>query len=157
MDKCQHGFNAACLICGFSQIDGNKVWFDWAYQNQKVKVQELQQENQRLADGNTSYYNQAIKQNEIIEGQQGQLKQAYEDIEIFAMAHKRECEFKSQLAKDKAELQKRVDAALEDMEMESLKLKEGYDGYKDPVGICQSEGIEIARKILEQALKGKTA
>lgn len=25
--------------------------------------------------------------------------------------------------------------------------------YKDPVGICQSEGIKIAIKILEQALK----
>lgn len=42
MDKCQHGFNVACLICGFSRIDGNKVWFDWAYQNQQAKVAELQ-------------------------------------------------------------------------------------------------------------------
>lgn len=53
------------------------------------------------------------------------------------------------------ELQKRVDAALEEMEHESLKLSERDDGYKDPVGICQAEGIEIAKKILEQALKGE--
>ncbi|WP_049066863.1 hypothetical protein [Acinetobacter seifertii] len=42
MDKCKHGFNSACLICGFSQIEGNKVWFDWAFQHQQAKVEELQ-------------------------------------------------------------------------------------------------------------------
>lgn len=42
MYKCKHGFNSACLICGFSQIEGNKVWFDWAFQHQQSKVEELQ-------------------------------------------------------------------------------------------------------------------
>lgn len=39
---------------------------------------------------------------------EGKLKQAYEDVDTFAEAHERECGFKAQLAKDKAELQKRV-------------------------------------------------
>lgn len=37
------------------------------FQHQQAKVEELQQENLRLAYGNTSYYNQAVKQNEIID------------------------------------------------------------------------------------------
>ncbi|SSS75975.1 hypothetical protein [Acinetobacter baumannii] len=40
---------------------------DLVWQHQQAKVEELQQENLRLAYGNTSYYNQAVKQNEIIE------------------------------------------------------------------------------------------
>ncbi|WP_253199505.1 hypothetical protein [Acinetobacter baumannii] len=43
----------------------NGAW--WAFQHQQAKVEELQQENLRLAYGNTSYYNQAVKQNEIID------------------------------------------------------------------------------------------
>lgn len=39
----------------------------WGFQHQQAKVEELQQENLRLAYGNTSYYNQAVKQNEIID------------------------------------------------------------------------------------------
>lgn len=61
------------------------------------------------------------------------------------------------LYKRYVDLQKRVDAALEEMEQQSLYLFEGHDGYKDPVGICQSQGIEVAKKILEQALKGREA
>ncbi len=43
-----------------------------------------------------------------VEELEGKLKQAYEDVDTFAEAHERECGFKAQLAKDKAELQKRV-------------------------------------------------
>lgn len=41
LQNCLHGFNSACLICGFSHIEGNKVWFDWAYKHQQVKVDGL--------------------------------------------------------------------------------------------------------------------
>ncbi|WP_228147656.1 hypothetical protein [Acinetobacter baumannii] len=44
-----------------------------------------------------------------VEELEGKLKQAYEDVDTFAEAYERECGFKAQLAKDKAELQKRVD------------------------------------------------
>lgn len=42
MDKCKHGFDHACLICGFTHIDGKKVWFDWAWQEQQKRIDELQ-------------------------------------------------------------------------------------------------------------------
>lgn len=38
MDKCKHGFDHACLICGFTHIDGKKVWFDWAWQEQQKVI-----------------------------------------------------------------------------------------------------------------------
>ncbi|MDC5544374.1 hypothetical protein OHX02_00555 [Acinetobacter baumannii] len=42
------------------------------------RSEELQQENQRLAYGNTSYYNQAVKQNEIIDKLQKRVDKALE-------------------------------------------------------------------------------
>lgn len=42
MDKCKHGFDHACLICGFTHIDGKKVWFDWAWQEQQKQIDELE-------------------------------------------------------------------------------------------------------------------
>ncbi|WP_320156996.1 hypothetical protein [Acinetobacter baumannii] len=51
------------------------------------------------------YQHQQAKVEEL----EGKLKQAYEDVDTFAEAHERECGFKAQLAKDKAELQKRVE------------------------------------------------
>lgn len=44
MDKCKHGFDHACLICGFTHIDGKKVWFDWAWQEQQKRIDELQKQ-----------------------------------------------------------------------------------------------------------------
>ncbi len=41
MDKCKHGFDHACLICGFTHIDSKKVWFDWAWQEQQKQIDEL--------------------------------------------------------------------------------------------------------------------
>jgi len=48
MDKCKHGFDHACLICGFTHIDGKKVWFDWAWQEQQNRNKILQSEYERL-------------------------------------------------------------------------------------------------------------
>jgi len=33
---CQHGFDIACLICGFGQKDGKRVWHDWTKKKEEV-------------------------------------------------------------------------------------------------------------------------
>ncbi|WP_288419147.1 hypothetical protein [uncultured Acinetobacter sp.] len=55
MDKCKHGFDHACLICGFTHIDGKKVWFDWAWQEQQKQIDELSQENEKLRLAQAAY------------------------------------------------------------------------------------------------------
>ncbi|WP_059264799.1 hypothetical protein ABFK62_15360 [Acinetobacter baumannii] len=54
--------------------------YEAGQQSQQAKVEELQQENLRLAYGNTSYYNQAVKQNEIIDELQKRVDKALETI-----------------------------------------------------------------------------
>ncbi|MEX5393783.1 hypothetical protein [Acinetobacter baumannii] len=54
------------------------VFADKLVEHQQAKVEELQQENLRLAYGNTSYYNQAVKQNEIIDELQKRVDKALE-------------------------------------------------------------------------------
>ncbi|MFW1776599.1 hypothetical protein ACG9XQ_05595 [Acinetobacter baumannii] len=65
-----HDYSIGCL---------NGAW--WMFQRQQAKVEELQQENLRLAYGNTSYYNQAVKQNEIIEKLQKRVDSIREVLE----------------------------------------------------------------------------
>lgn len=55
MDKCKHGFDHACLICGFTHIDGKKVWFDWAWQEQQKQIDELNQNNEKLRLDHAAY------------------------------------------------------------------------------------------------------
>lgn len=31
-EYCVHGFNRACLLCGFGEQDGQRVWADWTRQ-----------------------------------------------------------------------------------------------------------------------------
>ncbi|SCZ18022.1 Uncharacterised protein [Acinetobacter baumannii] len=76
-----------------------------------------------------------------VEELEGKLKQAYEDVDTFAEARERECGFKAQLAKDRAELQKRVDAVIIEIENMYLSGAIGFDTVKK----------------LEQALKGGEA
>ncbi|MBP4063492.1 hypothetical protein J9896_08770 [Acinetobacter baumannii] len=77
---------------------------------------------------------------------EGKLKQAYEDVDTFAEAHERESDFKAKFAKDKEELQKRVNG----IQRKLNAAKEGHYGFKD-------EGADIDSFIfdLEQALKGE--
>ena len=77
---------------------------------------------------------------------QAKLDQAYEDIETFATAHQRECEFKNQFAKEKYELQKRVDAALKLLVENSIDFYEAFESGKNSRIVDADE--------LEQALKG---
>ncbi|HDX6210115.1 TPA: hypothetical protein RP468_002706 [Acinetobacter baumannii] len=101
-----------------------------------------------LATINGAYWAWVKRQAEMDEQQakveelEGKLKQAYEDVDTFAEAHERECGFKAQLAKDKAELQKRVDKALELMQK--------------PLIVGEPAKYVCARfKEIEQALKGE--
>ena len=55
MDKCKHGFDHACLICGFTHIDSKKVWFDWAWQEQQKQIDELNQNNEKLRLDHAAY------------------------------------------------------------------------------------------------------
>lgn len=76
---------------------------------------------------------------------QAKLTQAYEDIETFATAHQRECEFKAQFAKEKDELQKRVDKALN-------AINEHYESD----GMSGLMFMDLREILLgEQALKGE--
>lgn len=63
--------NTFIAKCSYNPDSGNaakvlQIAFG-SWQHQQAKVEEVQQENLRLAYGNTSYYNQAVKQNEIID------------------------------------------------------------------------------------------
>ncbi|MHA3051132.1 hypothetical protein [Acinetobacter sp. ANC 4640] len=40
--KCKHGFDVACLMCGFGEFEGKRVWFDWAWQEQQKQIDELE-------------------------------------------------------------------------------------------------------------------
>lgn len=53
------------------------------------------------------------------------------------------------------DLQKLVDGALFKMRQQSLMLREDMDGHKDPVELCQSEGVDMCVRILEKALRGE--
>lgn len=55
MNKCKHGLDHACLICGFTHIDGKKVWFDWAWQEQQKQIDELNQNNEKLRLDHAAY------------------------------------------------------------------------------------------------------
>lgn len=41
--KCKHGFDVACLMCGFGEFDGKRVWFDWAWQEQQKRIDQLEE------------------------------------------------------------------------------------------------------------------
>ena len=35
-DKCQHGFDIACLICGFGEVNGERVWHSWTEKKEGI-------------------------------------------------------------------------------------------------------------------------
>lgn len=133
MRSCQHGFNSACLICGFSQIEGNRVWFDWAFKNQQSKVDELQEE---FAE-DERFLKEKIDQKE----------QQIVELKYLQSMDK---EFIHTLNNKSDELQKRVDSSL--MAFENLK-----DEINELHGQCDLHLIkylEEKAQVLEQALKG---
>jgi len=136
--------------------------YDVGVEHQQAKVEELQAENQRLANGNTSYYNQAIKQNERIEELQNRLKQAYEDIDTFATAHealekhvdrdRSLIQFTQSANRDliaeRDELQKRLDLVLKVVQSMRNEVKHGHMGNEE------ARMLSNFADDLEQALKG---
>ncbi|HAV2721767.1 TPA: hypothetical protein OUK22_003798 [Acinetobacter baumannii] len=104
----------------------NEKWEAWAnaWQSQQAKVEELE----------------------------GKLKQAYEDVDTFAEAYERECGFKAQLAKDKAELQKRVDAVIIEIENMYLSGAIGFDTVKKLEQALKGDQYDEHRKKAEEAI-----
>ncbi|MFN1751788.1 hypothetical protein ACK13T_01595 [Acinetobacter baumannii] len=110
MDKQREGFEKAY------EPNPNKSPFTEVKFDEVARIYKpLDQFNPRIASSlNAAWYGWRIRQAEFdglqakVEELEGKLKQAYEDVDTFAEAHERECGFKAQLAKDKAELQKRV-------------------------------------------------
>ncbi|ENV60400.1 hypothetical protein F950_02963 [Acinetobacter soli NIPH 2899] len=140
MDKCKHGFDHACLICGFTHIDGKKVWFDWAWQEQQKQIDELNQNNEKLCLDHAAY-NKGVKN--II---QEKLKQIEgRDFTIAAM------ERSFVLANAKVdELQARLDAALKETQHALRYVEEDMRGNHEFLQMAMIRTF----KSLAQALKG---
>lgn len=140
MDKCKHGFDHACLICGFTHIDGKKVWFDWAWQEQQKRIDELNQNNEKLCLDHAAY-NKGVKN--II---QEKLKQIEgRDFTIAAM------ERSFVLANAKVdELQARLDAALKETQHALRYVEEDMRGNHEFLQMAMIRTF----KSLAQALKG---
>lgn len=140
MDKCKHGFDHACLICGFTHIDGKKVWFDWAWQEQQKQIDELNQNNEKLCLDHAAY-KKGVKN--II---QEKLKQIEgRNFTIAAM------ERSFVLANAKVdELQARVDAALKETQHALRYVEEDMRGNHEFLQMAMIRTF----KSLAQALKG---
>lgn len=140
MDKCKHGFDHACLICGFTHIDGKKVWFDWAWQEQQKQIDELNQNNEKLRLDHAAY-KKGVKN--II---QEKLKQIEgKNFTIAAM------ERSFVLANAKVdELQARVDAALKETQHALRYVEEDMRGNHEFLQMAMIRTF----KSLAQALKG---
>lgn len=145
-----------------------EFYFNAGWNAQQSKVDELQnkfdqhdqwlgQRNKDVQELNDIIAKHATENDEL----QVKLKQAYEDIETFATAHQRECEFKAQFAKEKDELQKRVyelaTAFNQLIEMESESISTELDQFDKGWNQSARQTIENIFKLTglgEQALKG---
>lgn len=117
---------------------------------------------------NPAYHNDVIalnaawsmfqEQQAKVEELEGKLKQAYEDVDTFAEAHERECGFKAQLAKDKAELQKRVDSireVLDELQEQADVIRKRGQKFRDSNFLASADMMDICIKEIEQVLKGE--
>lgn len=41
MEKCKHGFDKACLVCGFGEFNGRRVYYDWKYEQMSFSLTNL--------------------------------------------------------------------------------------------------------------------
>ncbi|MDC5016204.1 hypothetical protein NRA03_00105 [Acinetobacter baumannii] len=133
---------------GMFEMDKFNEWFDSKYPNFSAN-----QDNEFCKTAKDFAYMAFQEQQAKVEELEGKLKQAYEDVDTFAEAHERECGFKAQLAKDRAELQKRVDACqklLNELKDAKAELVE-CDLYDKGVRCALYSVIQD----LEQALKGE--
>ncbi|MDC5095454.1 hypothetical protein OHW41_05685 [Acinetobacter baumannii] len=108
MDKCREEFEKQKYWIGLFRdaVDFDEELGRYVLNGQrKLYAFHLDSFNEKWAIWQEAWQHQQAKVKEL----EGKLKQAYEDVDTFAEAHERECGFKAQLAKDKAELQKRVD------------------------------------------------
>ncbi len=104
------------------------------FQHQQAKVEELQRRNQMLNDNIKEQGQKLVYQNEVIETQAEKLLG---------------------LRDEKAELQKRVDAALEKLDQRHNELWKRWKDRADMQDQGAANAFEEAYWILEQALKGE--
>ncbi len=127
--KCKHGFDFACLMCGFSEFDGKRVWFDWAWQEQQKRIDELDQRATGLAldQMETAKLNAELqKRIEELESKVTDLSKNLKDRELAVLVR-----------------QERIDRAI--ILLKSLKSENDLWG-------CDQVDVQI--DLLEQALKG---
>lgn len=105
-----------------------------SFQHQQAKVEELQRRNQMLNDNIKEQGQKLVYQNEVIETQAEKLLG---------------------LRDEKAELQKRVDAALEKLDQRHNELWKRWKDRADMQDQGAANAFEEAYWILEQALKGE--
>lgn len=110
----------------------NEKWAIWqeAWQHQQAKVEELQRRNQMLNDNIKEQGQKLVYQNEVIETQAEKLLG---------------------LRNEKAELQKRVDAALKETQFALQYVEEDMRGNHEFLQMAMIRTF----KALEQALKGE--
>ncbi|HCT2638457.1 TPA: hypothetical protein OTR57_001517 [Acinetobacter baumannii] len=156
MDKCREAFERfECEKYEANYDDMKKNW-DWYESQFGYRYSPDSLRGKDWAVWQKAWQHQQAKVEEL----EGKLKQAYEDVDTFAEAHERECGFKAQLAKDKAELQKRVEW-LEDR----LKATDTLSKMRAAVIVSfntQEFNARTRRKMMilkqaEQALKGGEA
>ncbi|MEI1663266.1 hypothetical protein V8P84_07135 [Acinetobacter baumannii] len=161
MDKCREAFERfECEKYEANYDDMKKNW-DWYESQFGYRYSPESLRGKDWAVWQKAWQHQQAKVEEL----EGKLKQAYEDVDTFAEAHERECGFKAQLAKDKAELQKRVDfleqilnKATEVVELNIETVEQSRDKAKDMQERNYSASmlyfLKPIRRVLEQALKG---
>ncbi|MFP0401301.1 hypothetical protein [Acinetobacter nosocomialis] len=108
--------------------------FEAGQQSQQAKVEELQRRNQMLNDNIKEQGQKLVYQNEVIETQAEKLLG---------------------LRDEKAELQKRVDAALKKLDKRRDELWSKWKEQADMQDQGAANAFEEAYWILEQALKGE--
>lgn len=106
-----------------------------------------------LADSKCSEYNNMFK---VWQHQQAKINEFYEIGVALNTETINQRRYMVSQSKKNNELQNRFDGALFKMRQLSLMLSKDIDGYEDPAQICQSEGVDMCVRILEEALRGES-
>lgn len=152
MDKCKHGFDHACLICGFTHIDGKKVWFDWAWQEQQKRIDKLQKSANEMDEYITTaqkclpYYllDQESDENWIggVQNEIVKLEQKNDELQTQVDAQKKHI--------------KTALIAVEDIHKSAMNEFHEWDVLKEKIPkLCEHlQNLSVAVGELEEALKG---
>ena len=150
MDKCKHGFDHACLICGFTHIDGKKVWFDWAWQEQQKRIDIATEALDTKEFLNEKLRKEVKEQQKRIDEQAKEINFLNNKADDLALDQMKTAQFNYQLEQKIDELQARVDAALKETQHASRYVEEDMRGNHEFLQMAMIRTF----KSLAQALKG---